>query len=343
MAEIFSVRWRGIRQVPANTVLANITGAVDTVQAVGPTDFRTWLGVGSVGPAGALQASDGAGASVDSGATAAAGAITGASLTVTGTVLANQVGNMDELDRVVFRAGASWNTITERQMRDTAFGFQDGYPCIRSSSQFALVGRQGVCNVPSPAHFGFSSAASASADVRLFRDGVGQLALRYGLSPQSLAVYGSYTDGGNYERLRIYGQTGNHLVLSSEAAGTGVLRRLQLAGAPVEVEKSLKTGGQSIVSAGGAESLDLDASNKFQLELQGDVTLSVVNVDSDQPFSLRTVMDGTGGHSLTWFAGITWDVDPAPVVTSTAGAEDWFVFYPLGGGLFRGFVIKQDI
>lgn len=58
----------------------------------------------------------------------------------------------------------------------------------------------------------------------------GNLALRNGITPTEFLLHGTYTDASNYERLRIYGQTGDDFVIASEALGTGVQRDIKIDG-----------------------------------------------------------------------------------------------------------------
>lgn len=66
----------------------------------------------------------------------------------------------------------------------------------------------------------------APADVTIARESANSLAQRNGTNAQSLAVYNTYTDASNYERLRLYGTAGTNYTIASEAAGTGTVRDL---------------------------------------------------------------------------------------------------------------------
>jgi len=57
------------------------------------------------------------------------------------------------------------------------------------------------------------------------------LSQRNGTNPQSLRVYGSYTDGGNYERLALITAAGSYSI-KPEASGTGTMRALHISGLP---------------------------------------------------------------------------------------------------------------
>ena len=72
-----------------------------------------------------------------------------------------------------------------------------------------------------------TSTPSAAADVSLFRDAAGTLALRNGTNPQSLRVYNTYTDASNYERGFAKWNT-NVFEVGTESLGTGTARSLRL-------------------------------------------------------------------------------------------------------------------
>lgn len=70
-----------------------------------------------------------------------------------------------------------------------------------------------------------------SGDVLLHRDAAAVFAQRNGANPQTIRVYGTYTDASNYERLRVSTAAGAY-VIKPEAAGTGTLRDLHISGLP---------------------------------------------------------------------------------------------------------------
>lgn len=81
---------------------------------------------------------------------------------------------------------------------------------------------------------GFSSgAANNSADVALYRDAAGTLALRRGTNAQTFRVYSTYTDASNYERLSLRpGAASAWMQVAAETAGTGA-DNISLALSPV--------------------------------------------------------------------------------------------------------------
>lgn len=72
-----------------------------------------------------------------------------------------------------------------------------------------------------------SGAPSGSPDLLLQRDAANTLALRNGVSAQTLNVYNTFTDASNYERVTSL-WTGGILRLQTEQAGTGAARAMEI-------------------------------------------------------------------------------------------------------------------
>lgn len=66
-----------------------------------------------------------------------------------------------------------------------------------------------------------------TADLILFRDAAGQLALRNSTNPQTFRVYNTFVNTTNHERGSL-GFVSNTLTLASEAEGTGIVRGFQI-------------------------------------------------------------------------------------------------------------------
>lgn len=92
-----------------------------------------------------------------------------------------------------------------------------------------------------------------SNDLKLFRDGPWELALRDGLNDNFFYVYGTFTDANNYERLALYaGGSGNHF-LEPQSAGTG----------NININLTVRAGGNAELKLGNAanpRTVNLDAS-----------------------------------------------------------------------------------
>jgi hypothetical protein len=117
-----------------------------------------------------------------------------------------------------------------------------------------------------PLSWSSGTASFSVGDTNLYRDAAGQLALRNTTNAQSLAVYNTYTDASNYERLRIYGTAASAFTIASEAAGTGTARDI-----------AISTGGTArIVISGTSNTVTLQ--NSSTLNLGGSGVLLVTNV-----------------------------------------------------------------
>lgn len=66
-----------------------------------------------------------------------------------------------------------------------------------------------------------AAALQWSTDLKLFRDGPWELALRDGLNDNFFYIYGTFTDAANYERLALYAGSSINYVLEPQSAGTG--------------------------------------------------------------------------------------------------------------------------
>ncbi len=68
---------------------------------------------------------------------------------------------------------------------------------------------------------GTGTALAWSTDLKLFRDGPWELALRDGLNDNFFYIYGTFTDASNYERLAVYAGSSVIYVVEPQSAGTG--------------------------------------------------------------------------------------------------------------------------
>lgn len=93
---------------------------------------------------------------------------------------------------------------------------------LGGSSIFELF-KSGTISLPGGALIvgGGNIAFNNSSDTVLIRDGAGLLGLRNGANPLTFSVYGTYTDSGNYRRLRQTMTTGGAVTISAEGLGTG--------------------------------------------------------------------------------------------------------------------------
>jgi hypothetical protein len=110
------------------------------------------------------------------------------------------------------------------------------------------------------------SDANAGHDTILSRDAADTLAQRRSTNPQAFRVYGTYTDGSNYERGKIAWES-NVLRIGTENAGTGSARALELQVSGVTFLK-IDTSGHAIVTLGRQLFLGANGVNWQQLDNQ---------------------------------------------------------------------------
>jgi len=95
----------------------------------------------------------------------------------------------------------------------------------------------------------------------------------------------------------------------------------------------------------GATTLDLSASNFFNLTLTGSVTFTFSNSPSGRAFSFTVVakQDATGGRTITWPAGSKYAGAVTPPATTTANAIDiWSVMtYDAGSTYIVSLAVKN--
>lgn len=101
---------------------------------------------------------------------------------------------------------------------------------------------------------------------------------------------------------------------------------------------ALATGGgqEGIVTvngASGATPLSLATGNIFNVTLTGNVTFSFAGAVAGKAcsFGLYISQDVTGGHTVTWPAGVKWSGGP-PSLSTAASAVDILVFETINGG-----------
>ena len=89
-------------------------------------------------------------------------------------------------------------------------------------------GGSGPVNITGPTTYLAWSTTNnnTSPDLRLYRDAANTLALRNGINAQTFNLYGTYTDGSNYERLSLLYTASNDYVIAADKLGTGSYRSL---------------------------------------------------------------------------------------------------------------------
>lgn len=89
--------------------------------------------------------------------------------------------------------------------------------------------------------------------------------------------------------------------------------------------------------------IDLSLGSKFRVTIAGNRTFTLSNAVVGKSFILRIKQDGTGGRTVTFWAGLTFAGQAVPTLTATANRADEFGFNMLTLTTSEGFVIGQDI
>lgn len=87
-------------------------------------------------------------------------------------------------------------------------------------------------------------------------------------------------------------------------------------------------------------------SRRFRVLLTDDVTFKFAGFNDGAKFSVTIRQDGTGGHTVTWPAGIDWPGGTPPTVTGTPNKHDTYGFERYKNASrdgYDGFVIGQNI
>jgi hypothetical protein len=88
----------------------------------------------------------------------------------------------------------------------------------------------GGVSIGSATQLGWSATTTAAGtqDLRLVRDAAYTLAQRFGTNAQAFKLYRTYTDASNYERLGLLATNTTRYTITSENAGTGSARSLEV-------------------------------------------------------------------------------------------------------------------
>jgi hypothetical protein len=209
-----------------------------------------------------------------------------------GTLLCNQIGNVDELGQVIFKNGGAWNSITERQLRDTSFGFQDGYPAIRTSSDYLLTGKSNSIIISASNGLKFRTAVNTATGTSMKWSAAGEVSL--------------YIDDGS-----ALGQFNAGILTATAPAATDVPLVIEAAAAQsanlFEVNSSSVSGG-----------------NLFNVSSSGDVTASgtlkasAVTIANDVGNEVTTSIHPAAG-TVTLNMGAN-----EPYIISGSAGGNWF-------------------
>ena len=111
---------------------------------------------------------------------------------------------------------------------------------------------------------------------------------------------------------------------------------------------------QAVSSSGGSTTINCEAGNVFSNTLSENTTFTFSNPPSSGTaygFSLKITQDASAsGYTVTWPSALDWPkadkyaASGAPQLTSTASAEDQFVFYTYNGGTtWYGFTVGLNL
>jgi hypothetical protein len=111
---------------------------------------------------------------------------------------------------------------------------------------------------------------------------------------------------------------------------------------------------QAVSSSGGSTTINCEAGNVFSNTLSENTTFTFSNPPSSGTaygFSLKITQDASAsGYTVTWPTSVDWPAadkyaaSGAPQLTSTASAEDQFVFYTYNGGTtWYGFTVGLNL
>lgn len=98
----------------------------------------------------------------------------------------------------------------------------------------------------------------------------------------------------------------------------------------------------STLTYGATVDLDLDTSNHFFVELNGNVTFTFTDADDGQCWILHVKQGVGGGFLATWPINVRWAGSVNPVLTVTGLKIDTFGFIKKGTDVF-GYVIGKNI
>jgi len=88
---------------------------------------------------------------------------------------------------------------------------------------------------------------------------------------------------------------------------------------------------------------NLKKDKKFEVILEGNRTLKVVNEKKGNIFMVRLIQDSVGSRTVTWFTTISWPGGVEPILSTAPNAVDAFVFLVIDKGIFEGFTAGQDL
>ena len=122
------------------------------------------------------------------------------------------------------------------------------------------------------------------------------------------------------------------------SSGPGVLVNFTSGTQRVMVTPSAALFPNHIVTAsdGATVTFTMNLGDKQAVTLGGNRTLALSDDANGQEFTIFLIQDGTGGRTVTWWSGITWQSGATPVLQSAIGAIDIFKFVRQASGVYFG-------
>ena len=174
-------------------------------------------------------------------------------------------------------------------------------------------------------------------------------------NPTSLTDVGIYSvNGGNWARHELYpsgAQVGSYVfkVTEGTAYSDTYWQTINNSGIVYSSEDvnyfQLSPQSNGILQATDEATVVFDAwkTHDWEVTLEGNRTLSVINEDKVNVIRVKLTQDGVGSRTVTWWSGISWVGGTIPTLTTTANKSDWFGFILTGSSTWDGFIIGQNI
>ena len=137
------------------------------------------------------------------------------------------------------------------------------------------------------------------------------------------------------------GQTANRFLATPDGTtGAVSLRAITLFDLPAGT--ATNAAYVNVGNVSGSVTADVGLYDRFRYVLTGNTTFAVSNDANGATFMVAIKQDGTGGHTITWWSGITWDGGSAPTQVTTANKQETYVFFRESSGVYRGQRVWKD-
>lgn len=111
-----------------------------------------------------------------------------------------------------------------------------------------------------------------------------------------------------------------------------------------EVEREIQTNdGLITVTDGASPTFDRGLGKYQKLTLGANRTLAVSNMNVGDALVVKLIQDATGGRTVTWWSGISWQDGTTPTLSAVANKADTFVIIKTGTSTYDGFIAGQGL